>query len=390
MGCFATVSLMKILFCGSTYLSNELGASKHLIELAEEMQRLGWECDLLSPSDLVPNYRNDGNKKYPIYLRQHLLAHGLEYDVVDYDHHYLPFPRNDFPEQTLLVARSVLLQHHLDKIAIPEERGLRSAARFLLRRRKENAARLRSRRWADATLREADFINVLNYDDEAELISAEIPRAKIAVIPAGLSRKQAARFELVSSLSPADPKVAFVGTFDNRKGATDFPAIVRNVREGVPDVSFRLLGTFRSEETVLAHFPRDLHSRVEVIPHYKADELPQLLAPCSVGVFPSYVEGFGLGVLEMLAASIPVIAYNAPGPPMMLPPDYLVNPGDAPALSAKVIDLLTDNNKLAIARLWAKRRSKDFSLENIARQTGEIYHEQWQRRQIRATALING
>jgi glycosyltransferase involved in cell wall biosynthesis len=377
---------VKILFCGSTYLSKELGASKVLIELAEEMERQGWECEILSPPDLVPDYATHGNETYPMHLRRHLLDHAVEYDVIDYDHHYLPYPRSDFPEHVLFVARSVLLQHQLDRIVIPGERSLRSAVRFLLRGRKERTRRQRSMEWADSTLREADFINVLNYDDEAELVRAGIPKEKITVIPCGLSRTRAELFDAVSSSPPARPKVAFVGTFDNRKGATDFPAIVRNVRDGVPDVTFRLLGTFRDEGTVLAHFPRDLRSRVEVVPHYNADEVPQLLAPCSIGVFPSYVEGFGLGVLEMLAASIPVVAYNAPGPPMMLPPDYLVYPGDVTALSNKVVELLKDGDKLASTRLWAKQRSKDFCWKRIAEQTSNSYLAQWKRRQIAVPA----
>jgi glycosyltransferase involved in cell wall biosynthesis len=377
---------MRILFCSSTYLSKELGASKVLIELAEEMEYLGWKCDIISPPDLVPNYESSGNEKYPVYLRQHLLDHRNDYDVVDYDHHHLPFPRSDFPEQMLLVARSVLLQHHLDKIPIPDERSMRSRVRSLLRGRKDKARRQRSRQWAYTTLRGADFINVLNYDDEAELVADGISREKIAVIPNGLSRGRSALFDLVSSSPPSDLKVGFVGTFDNRKGATDFPTIVRNIRDVLPHVSFRLLGTIRSEQAVLGSFPRDLRSHVEVIPRFSADELPKLLAPCSMGVFPSYVEGFGIGVLEMLAASMPVVAYNSPGPPMMLSPEYLAPRGDVRALSDKVIGLLSDGDKVAMARVWAKQRSRDFCWKAIAQQTSEIYVQQWQRRQTAVPA----
>jgi glycosyltransferase involved in cell wall biosynthesis len=380
---------MKILFCSSTYLSKELGASKVLIELSEEMQQLGWKCDIVSPPDLIPDYARYGNERYPMYLRLHLRAHGSEYDVIDYGHHYLPYPRSDFPEQVLLVARSVLLQHHFDKIRIPREKGLRSVVHSLLRGRNGKARRQRYSLWAHATLNEADFINVANHDDETELMGSGIQRERIAVIPYGLSRSRASLFDLVSTSPPADPKVAFVGTFDSRKGAADFPAIVRNVRDHVPDVSFRLLGTVRNEKVVLSRFPRDLRSRVEVIPRYDADELPQLLAPCSVGVFPSYLEGFGLGVLEMLAASIPVIAYNSPGPPMMLSSDYLVRRGDVNGLSNKAIELLRDRNKLTNERLWAKQTSRNFCWKRIAQLTSEIYLRQWQLRQIRLPAQIN-
>mgnify|MGYP002785256976 FL=1 len=77
----------------------------------------------------------------------------------------------------------------------------------------------------------------------------------------------------------------------------------------------------------------------------------------------------------MLAASIPVIAYNAPGPPMMLPSEYLVAPGDTDSMSAKVIDLLKDIKKLAQARVWAKERSQEFCWQKIAEKTSQIYLE---------------
>ena len=38
---------------------------------------------------------------------------------------------------------------------------------------------------------------------------------------------------------------------------------------------------------------------------YQPDALPQLLSDCTVAAFPSYVEGFGLAVVEQLAAGIP-------------------------------------------------------------------------------------
>jgi glycosyltransferase involved in cell wall biosynthesis len=85
------------------------------------------------------------------------------------------------------------------------------------------------------------------------------------------------------------------------------------------------------------------------------------------------LEGFGFGVLEMLAASIPVIAYDSPGPPMMLPPQYLVPKGDIKSMSGKVINLLHNRKKLDNARIWAKQQSKQFNWQTIAKITRETY-----------------
>jgi glycosyltransferase involved in cell wall biosynthesis len=42
------------------------------------------------------------------------------------------------------------------------------------------------------------------------------------------------------------------------------------------------------------------------------------LADCAIGIFPSHIEGFGLAVLEQLAAGLPTIAYDVPGPRQIL------------------------------------------------------------------------
>ncbi len=45
---------MKMLLLSPFSPSKELGASKVVVELAEEMQCLGWECDVRSIFDIVP------------------------------------------------------------------------------------------------------------------------------------------------------------------------------------------------------------------------------------------------------------------------------------------------------------------------------------------------
>jgi glycosyltransferase involved in cell wall biosynthesis len=371
---------MRILFCSQTRLSKELGATKVLIELAEEMTALGWQCEFVSPADLVPD-QNDNQTPYHVYLREHLRKVAGEFDVVEYDHNHLPYARNEFPKETLFVTRSVLLAHHFAHISIPLEKGIKATISHLLTGRGESKRRQERINRAHTAVSEADLVNVLNYDDERELLHCGIPKEKIVVIPNGLSQEQRARFDKVSSEIPQKPVVAFIGTFDPRKGGTDFPVIVKEVCSTIPDARFRLMGTIKDKSKVSAVFPEQLRRQIEVVPHYRCEDLPELLASCSVGVFPSYIEGFGLGVLEMLAASIPVVAYNAPGPPMMLPPEYLVPRGDTKAMSGKVIELLQNKNKLMSARRWAKQRSQDFCWQQIARQTSEAYSRCLQQKQ---------
>lgn len=370
--------MKKILFCTPARLQKSLGHAKVIVELAEEMQVIGWDCDFVCPWDVAASDDTDPSRNFSPRLKTYLKFHAGDYDVVDYDHAYLPYARSEFAPSPLFVARSVLLALHLEKINIPSGDSIKSKIGMLVYGKQRNVARQRMIHQAQVTLEAADLVNVSNDDDKSELVRRGMRAGKITVIPYGISRSRRPLFDSVSSLPPMRPIVAFVGTFDYRKGAREFPLIVESIAQQVPDVRFRLLGVkgmLQTEKDVLGFFPKSLVDRLDTVLTYSPDDLPDLLKDCSVGVFPSYLEGFGFGVLEMLAASIPVIAYEAPGPPMMLPYEYLVRRGNWKALSQKVIALLQNRDDLGKARIWAKQRSQDFDWCQIAKVTSETYLE---------------
>ena len=186
------------------------------------------------------------------------------------------------------------------------------------------------------------------------------------------------QFATVPDGLPDRPVVGFVGTFDPRKGMCEFPDLVDRVVRQVPGVTFRLLGTaglVRDADGVRRYFPRRLWPRLEIYPRYDPNELPGLLAGVSVGVFPSRVEGFAYGVLEMLAAAIPVIAYDAPGANVLLTPEFLVQVGDTTTLASRVIGLFADPAGLQFARGWARNRALEFNWERIGEQTARAYED---------------
>src|SRR5258708_39452032 len=91
------------------------------------------------------------------------------YDVADYNQITLPYSRTQFSASTLMVARSVLLVHHFDRIRLPrlETRTWRATA--LISGPRRWASQEFARRLADRTLRSSDLINVLNGLDRSEL-----------------------------------------------------------------------------------------------------------------------------------------------------------------------------------------------------------------------------
>lgn len=383
----------RLLLCSSAQLTQRLGVSKVPIELADAMRQLGWTVDLVGPEDYTYQYGNldglEGKARITEALRRLIISEGGRYDVVDFPIMYLPFNRGGFPARTLLVARTPLLHAHLDHIRFPEPVTLRRLAGRLVRDRVRQRCVQEKISAELNTAREVDLVVVNNHADRGELVRRGIWENKIQMIPLGISNGRLSELETEPQVLPATPAVAFVGTFDWRKGAADFPNLVERVKAEVPTVQFRLLGTrgmFREEQDVRRQFPRNLQKCLDIVPAFAPKELPLLLSTCSVGMFPSYLEGFGFGVLEMLAGSLPVIAYDAPGPPVMLPNNWLVTPGDRAAMADKLVRMLTDQDRLRSERDRAVQRAREFTWAHVAAQTEAAYERAIERMGLRESS----
>ncbi len=303
------------------------------IELVAEFEKLGWQCRLVPAGEIGPHpYAVTGRRNVTESsqaLARYLEVHAGEFDVVDFSHLLLPFDRRRFAASTLLVARVILLYQHFEHVRIPLFNRPRSWLGALVKGRARRAERDFYIRQSHRTFETADVIHVNNDYDRDELVRRGFASEKIFVEPLGIPSERLAAFGPTAP-PPEAPVLAFVGTFDQRKGATDLPRIFGWIAKVHPSARLRLLGTRNmTAVTVRGFFPAALRDRVEVVPEFDPARLPELLRGCSVGLFPSYLESFGFAVLEMLGASLPVFAYDTPGPPMMLPREYLVARGAA-------------------------------------------------------------
>jgi glycosyltransferase involved in cell wall biosynthesis len=177
----------------------------------------------------------------------------------------------------------------------------------------------------------------------------------------------------------ANQQIAFIGSWSARKGAWDWGAIIRQVRRAVPKAKFLFLGTGAAEEIVRRDTATNNDPGIEVRPIYRSSELPELLSGATAGAFPSYIEGFPFAVLEKLAAGLPTVAYDVPGPREMLRGtcvDWLVPKGDTVLFAQRLTEILTAN--VTRYRETAKQShevSGQFNWETIAAETLSIYHK---------------
>ena len=373
---------LRILFAVPTRWTPTLGLPRVSIEISDRLQAMGHQCEKFSMEDVAPSglsrFKRFFSRAYfQRKLRDHLREHGQRYDVVQAECDVLPFVRRAYRFDGVLISKSnglpQIYERYLESGVLPELRRAAGEHGTLV----GNTMR-RLGKYAAGGMEgiargfiASDQIHLLN-SDEVDYVK-EIPgcESKIVLMPNGLSEDRAN--ELACSSTPdrraANNTVAYVGTWALRKGKVEFPAIVRSVRSRRPATRFSLVGTFASEEQVLHSFALEDRSYIDVRPKFEPEDLPALLKDAKCGVFPSHVEGFGLGVLEMLAAGLPVIAWDAPGPREMLGDagsgGAMTPPGDAAATADELLRLL-DSSDYAKESSAALERSRRFRWADIA------------------------
>jgi glycosyltransferase involved in cell wall biosynthesis len=305
----------------------ELGEGRVCVELAEEFRRLGHTVETFDRRDAFPSERPARwHRLFPQRFggraRAFVRRHGRRFDVIDALQGVGPLPKRVLGFDGLVVSRSAglyafyLRDLERQRELWPERLPGTQAGQLLARWAQRRAAAA-----CEASMLGADLVNVPN-EDELGYVRDELGIGERCIVnPLGMSERHSSALgsaALSAEARLARKEVVFIGSWSLRKGAADWGAIVRRTRELVPGTRFRFLGTGVDASAVLADLGAPRLKDVDVIPHYRAEELPSLLAPATVGALPSYIEGWGLGVLEQLAAGIPTVAYDVSGPRSML------------------------------------------------------------------------
>ena len=377
-----------------------LGAVRVYMDLVEQWRAAGHVVEHFSLSEAFPKA---GKSPAGFAVRQVLFAYkaaafvkknGARFDVIDALIGTLPMPKHKLGFKGLLVARSVglyRLYKRFEKSA--EQRWPRRSRGKLLGRILYTLTQRWFMKACDESIRQADLINLPN-ENEATCVRQEIgPMRPIIIQPYGLTverRRALCQAAASPSVRLARRKICFIGMWSPRKGEYDWPEIIRRIREEIPEAHFCFLGTMVKSSTIREELGAELSGGIELVSDYSAVDLPELLADCAVGAFPSYVEGFGLAVLEQLAAGIPTVAFDVPGPRDVLGahlPELLVPSGDLGTFARAICRILrldpaayenlSERSHAAAAELtWPK----------IAEETIQTYRDKL--RSIEAGALL--
>lgn len=120
----------------------------------------------------------------------------------------------------------------------------------------------------------------------------------------------------------------------------------------------------------------ELADRVMLVGSVSDSDLPCLLAGAEMALYPSLYEGFGLPLLEAMAAGTPVVTSNASSCPEVVGDAGLcVDPYDELALATAISTLHNDDDLRATLCQRGRERAKAMSWQAAARKTLGLYRE---------------
>ena len=185
------------------------------------------------------------------------------------------------------------------------------------------------------------------------------------------ARRDAVRREL--GAGPQDLLVGTVGRLrEPKKGLSIFFPAARLLARDLPRVRFAVIGAGPDRARLEARAAEEGVSHRTVFAGQRRD-IPVVLRALDLFVEPSIWEGFGLTVLEAMAAEAPIVATRVGALEELLTDGQtglLVPVGDAAAMAAACAALLRDRDRAA--RLAAAARRRVASAYGIDRLVGEM------------------
>lgn len=362
-----------------------LGAARVWFELSEQWKKAGHEIDKFCLSDAFPKPTRSRALSawrqaiFPWRAARYVRRNGRKYDVIDCLIGTLPFSKKSLRFDGLLVGRSIgLYLAYEEFIQFSRRRWPDQPRGKFLGRLFYTFTSWLVRRTADRALVYCDLFNVPNAEEKRPLEKCStVPKI---VLPYGLN--EAGRAALASAARSVSERLAkkeicFLGMWGVRKGSRDWPEIVRGIAHSMPSVRFAFLGTMTDEQTVFHDLRLSSNESIRCLTSYDPKELPQLIGGSAVGLFPSYIEGFGISVLEQLASGIPTIAYDVPGPRHIFDgngPEFLVPAGNVKAMVERALEILRmDEADYTALSTRCRQIAAQFRWEQIAADTIQEY-----------------
>lgn len=169
----------------------------------------------------------------------------------------------------------------------------------------------------------------------------------------------------------------WVGGFQPRKNLIRLVEAFLRATQANDSVQLVLVGNHvtKTGKAVLQRFSEAIRQRRVILTGYVDNEtLACLYSGCVGFVFPSLYEGFGLPLLEAMQCGAPVITSNITALPEVAgDAALLIEPTDTDAIAHAIHRVVNEPDLRAALRERGFRRAAQFSWQQTARLTAEVY-----------------
>ena len=229
------------------------------------------------------------------------------------------------------------------------------------------------------------IITISKYSKAQIIEQLNVPPAKITAIYCGVSSyfhcldQQEAFTRVSADLFVQRPYLLYVGNLKPHKNVASLLRAFALLRaRKVLDKQLLIIGDDRRWKQGLQEECSRLgvQDRVSFIPHVSEKLLPQVYAGADLLVLPSFIEGFGLPVVEAMACGTPVVCSRAASLPEVAgEAAEFFEPSSVEDLASTIERVLQSTPLAAAMRRKGFERAAQFSWEECARRHCEVYRE---------------
>ena len=179
-----------------------------------------------------------------------------------------------------------------------------------------------------------------------------------------------------------DKTVLYVGRLERSKGLRYLMPAFARVLSRVPDATMAVVGGGSDEylrELKLGARSAGISDRVVFTGRIPQDLLPHAYAASALVALPSLMEGFGISLLESMAAGRPCVATRVGAIPEIIKhgeTGLLVEPANSQELGDAMATLMSDPDLgAAMGKKGLETVKREFSLERMTSDTFQVYRE---------------
>lgn len=184
-------------------------------------------------------------------------------------------------------------------------------------------------------------------------------------------------------VKPDELVLGFVGQLDERKGIRVLLAAFQRIKREWPLARLVFAGQGPLRELIVSEIEKQSWGEAVLLIGF-VDDVVGVMQALDILLLPSYWEGFGIVLIEAMAAGKPVISTDTSSMPEIIvdgQTGFVVPPGDAEALAARALHLLRDAGQREKLGCAARQRVLEkFTQQRMIEELENLFERELHRR----------